>query len=62
MTMQDVFDYFDKYEKAVAQGIAHGKVLGYAEVGLPVAEIACRVNITEDEVRKILQEHGAASM
>lgn len=43
-------------EQGLEQGLIRGEVLAFTEVGLSATEIARRVNITEEEVNKIIQE------
>lgn len=48
---------YDKgIQKGEASGIIKGRVIGMAEVGLAVEEISTRVNISVEEVKKILAE------
>ena len=43
-------------DKAEARGIAAGKVLAYADVGLSVDEIISRTGLSKEEIERILQE------
>ena len=45
-------------DKAEARGETRGKVLAYDDMGMSVAEIACKVGISEDEVSEILKSNS----
>lgn len=45
-------------EEGKTEGKLEGKVLAYYELGISIAEIVKRVNITEKEVYNILERNG----
>ena len=52
---------YEEFSEGRAEGKAEGQVIGkiiaYADVGFSAYEISQKLNITEDEVKKILQEN-----
>lgn len=58
--MSNMGEFFDKVERRrIAKGLIQGKILAFNEVGLSPADIAQRVDMSEDKVKKILQEQEA---